>query len=121
MSVYGRYETATRKVKNEDGAEHYITRRLYNEEFGITDNPKPDVPEAGLVLWGWFFDIDSRITRVDDGVCRLIPPTEWLAWQQLHGDLVYAWEYAILANMDRAYCGAVNVEIAAGRALDKQG
>ena len=51
----------------------------------------------------------------------MIPPTEWIAWQQLHGDIIYQWEYGTLAAMDRAYCAAVNEEIAAGRAMEKQG
>ena len=71
-------------------------------------------------LWEWFFDLDNRISRMDDGVCNRIPPSEWLAWQQMTGDIVYPWEYDILTAMDRAYCAAVNGEIAAGRALERK-
>lgn len=69
-------------------------------------------------MWDWFFDCDNRVSRIVDGVCRTIPPSEWVAWQQLTGDIVYPWEFAILAAMDRAYCDGVNVEIAAGRAME---
>jgi hypothetical protein len=51
----------------------------------------------------------------------MIPPSEWVAWQHLRGDIIYRWEYAVLAAMDRAYCAAVNEEIAAGRAMERQG
>jgi hypothetical protein len=36
------------------------------------------------------------------------------------GEVVYEHEYAILAAMDRAYCAGVNVEIEAGRALERK-
>lgn len=121
MSVYGRYETATRKRKDDDGNETYLTRRQYNESFQKFDNPVPEIPESGQYLWDWFFDADARVSRIDDGTCRMIPPTEWIAWQRLHGEIIYHWEYGTLAAMDRAYCAAVNEEIAAGRAMEKQG
>lgn len=115
VSVHARYETATRKVDNE-----YLTRREYNIRFQHYDNPIPEVPEAGQHLWNWFFDIDDRMSRITDGVCARIPPSEWLAWQQMTREIVYPREYDILAAMDRAYCAAVNVEIAAGRALERK-
>ena len=85
--------------------------------------PSPDVeiPEAGEHLWEWYFDIDGRISRIVDGICKRIPPSEWLAWQSLTGTIVYPWEFDILAAMDRVYCDTVMEEIAAGRALEDKG
>lgn len=94
-----------------------LTRRQYNSRF---DEPSPDLPDisdAAEHLWGWYFDIDKRISRDVEGIYRLIPPSEWLAWRDITRDLVHPWEFAILAAMDRAYTGAVNVEIEAGREL----
>lgn len=61
--------------------------------------------------------MDERISRINDGVCARIPPSEWDAWQRLTGELVYPEEFAILAAMDRAYCTGVIGEIEAGRAV----
>lgn len=78
------------------------------------------MPESGQHLWDWYFDMDSRLSRITDGICARIPPSEWLSWQQMTRAIVYPWEYDILADMDRAYCAEVNSEIAAGRALENQ-
>ena len=117
--MYARYNTATRRFKSENG-EVWQTRAQYNDRFGQSDlNQEPEVPAAGQHLWDWFLDINDRISRVEDS-CRRIPPSEWLAWQQMTGDIVYPWEYDILAAMDRAYCDSVDGEIAAGRALEER-
>ncbi len=79
------------------------------------------MPPVAQQLWDWYFEVDERISRIDDGVCKMIPPSEWLAWAQLTGNIVYSWEYDILAAMDSAYCAGVNGEIAAGRALEEKG
>ena len=80
-------------------------------------SPYPEVPEAGEYLWEWYFDLDSKISRIDDGGCHMIPPSEWRAWVDLTGNIVYPQEFDILAAMDRVYCDGVNEEIAAGRAM----
>lgn len=100
--------------------DNYLTRRQYNAEFE-RESPDIEVPEAGQHLWDWYFDVDDRISRIIDGSCRRIPPSEWLAWQQMKGDIVHPWEYDILAAMDRAYCAGVDGEIEAGRALAEKG
>lgn len=69
------------------------------------------MPEAGEYLWNWYFDISHRIGRVQDGVCRPIPPSEWIAWSTLTGNLAHRWEFAILAEMDTAYCSALTSEL----------
>lgn len=96
----------------------YLTRRQYNDSFEV-ESPETDVPEAGEYIWDWYFDIDARISRVWDGVCRQIPPSDWLAWQQMTGHIVNPVEFDILATMDRAYVAAVNEEFEAARAMEK--
>lgn len=107
--MHVRYDIRTIKHKSIDG-EDTLTRREYNARYG-KDAPEVEVPEAGEYLWDWYFDISDRIGRVQDGVCRPIPPSEWIAWTALTGDVVYRWEFAILAGMDTAYCNALTNEL----------
>lgn len=69
------------------------------------------VPESGKYLWNWFGQINGSISRIHDGVCRLIPPSEFYAWSKLTGVLVSPEEYAILQTMDKAYCDETNKEL----------
>jgi hypothetical protein len=50
--------------------------------------------------------------RIVEGVCYAIPPTEYLAWQTLFRVIVRAREYGILAAMDAAYRGELNLLLA---------
>lgn len=68
------------------------------------------VPEAGLYLWEWFFEL-SHFRQRAEGVCGAIPPSEFLAWREATDNIVYPHEYAIVAAMDVAYCEAMNTEI----------
>jgi hypothetical protein len=69
-----------------------------------------------LYLWGWFQDVSTSITRVRDGAPQRIPPSEFLAWAMMTGRLVEPAEYAILREMDMAFCAALSVEIAEANA-----
>jgi hypothetical protein len=51
------------------------------------------------------------LLRVRDGLCSPIPPTEYLAWREATGNIVYSAEYAILCAMDDAYCEAMSEEL----------
>lgn len=42
-----------------------------------------------------------------------IPPSEFRAWREITGNIVYPAEYAILCAMDVAYCDEMNKELAA--------
>lgn len=57
--------------------------------------------------------MSDRLQRTRDGVCGPIPPTEFMAWKAATDKIVSAQEYAILGEMDLAYCGEMNKEIAA--------
>lgn len=76
------------------------------------------MPEAGEYLWDWYGDVSKRFVRVRDGVCLPIPPSEWLAWRDLTGNIVYSWEFDILHSMDVAFCDETNKEEMAKRAID---
>lgn len=65
----------------------------------------------GRYLWDWYYDLSESIRRVRDGVCEPIPPSEYIAWLQATGNIVYAHEYAILRAMDDSYCTEMNSEL----------
>ncbi len=52
---------------------------------------------------------------VIEGMYRPIPPSEYLAWQQITGNIVYPHEYDIMFAMDAVYCEEMNKEINARR------
>ena len=101
IRVYTRYD-----IEDENGD----TRRKRNERVGET-SPRFEIPNGGKYIWDWFIEIDSCISRIRDGVCYLIPPSEYLSWAQLTGNLVYSWEYGILMDMDKAFCSETNLEL----------
>jgi hypothetical protein len=70
------------------------------------------VPPAGRFLWDWYFDLSESLRRVRAGLCEPIPPSEFLAWREATGNIVYPSEYAILREMDTAYCDEMNKELA---------
>jgi hypothetical protein len=94
------------------------TRRERNDQFG-EPSPPLIVPQSGLYLWEWYFDLSDSLRRVRNGICEPFPPTEYIAWRAATGNIVYAHEYAILRAMDGAYCAEMNVELADYRARQK--
>lgn len=64
-------------------------------------------------LWAWFTTLSDCTPRIRNGVCSRIPPTEFQAWKEASGIIVYPVEYAILCAMDRAFCVEMNKELAA--------
>ena len=60
--------------------------------------------------------INDRVSRIKDGVCYLIPLTDYIAWSKLTGNIVYFWEYDILMSMDESFCSETNLEFEAERA-----
>lgn len=73
------------------------------------------VPELGKYLWDWYGQINSAVSRIHDGVCKLIPPSEYLAWFTLSDVLVSPKEYDILQSMDIVYCEETNKEFQSQR------
>ena len=57
-------------------------------------------PREALALWGAFLDLSAA--RPMGMTAGAIPPSEVLAWQQLHGVRLSAWEVETLGAMDRA-------------------
>lgn len=75
------------------------------------DSPEFAVPVEGVYLWQWYQQISDSLQRVIDGVCRPIPPSEFVAWQSMSRNIVNHVEYDILRKMDKAYCDEMNIEL----------
>lgn len=99
IGVKARYDT-----KDENGE----TRRERNDKFGES-SPLLEIPEAGEYLWNWFSDLSRMYSRTHEGVCRRIPPSEYLAWAEVMGNIVRLDEYAILIDMDEEFCKQMNI------------
>lgn len=91
-----------------------LSRREWYPRFE-REVPPLDIPPAGEYLWDWYMDATSRVRRVVEGVCGPMPPSDWLAWAEITGNIVYRWEYDILAAMDVAFCDEMNKELEAKR------
>lgn len=114
MSVFVRYDTLIDEYKNSNG--DTITRReRYETMSGVEKPPELEIPEEGLEIWYWYAEISDSVQRVIDGVCRPIPPSEYLAWMTLTERKVRANEYEILRALDRAYCKETNKDLQARR------
>lgn len=109
--VHVRYDTPDDKGE---------TRRDRNIRFDKAElNPEMILPEAGLYLWDWFHDISASVTRIIQGQPIRIPPSEFLAWATVTGRIVLQAEYAILRDMDAAFCSALGAEIVEAQARRK--
>lgn len=110
VKVRVRYDT-----KDENGE----TRRERNEKFDA-ESPSLDIPDEGLYLWQWFWNLSTWFRRVRSGVSEPIVPSEMIAWADVIGVDVRPAEFAILHAMDMAFCEATNVEISEWRERDRE-
>lgn len=69
------------------------------------------IPDVGQHLWIWYWEISNGLRRVSDGAVNPIPWSEFLAWAQVTGQIVRPSEYAILREMDAAFCAMTGQEI----------
>ena len=63
-------------------------------------------PREGAALWDAFASLHA--SRPVGMVPCAIPPSEYVAWQQLHGVRLTAWEADTLQAMDRAALAVAN-------------
>lgn len=87
------------------------SRRERNDSFGET-SPLLIIPPDGAYLWRHYWAISESVVRIQDGICRPIPPSEFNAWTAASGEVLYHHEYEILRAMDAAYCEEMNRELA---------
>lgn len=97
------------------------TREERNERFGIQDKSiEWDIPDDGLYLWEWYWEIAAQSKRVNDGVAVPIAWVEFFAWAQATGRIVRPFEYDILRDMDAAFVAETNIELTRSRAILKK-
>lgn len=112
------------RVRYDTRDEKGETRRERNDRHaddGVeVQSPDLNIPECGQHIWDWYFDISDRLQRNKDGICTPIPPSEFTAWVAASRQIVYPTEYAILGDMDLAYCGEMNKELEAFREREKE-
>lgn len=114
MRVYARYDTPWRKFEVEGRGTTMLTRREAYPRFN-QEAPPLEIPEGCEHVWDWFAQVSGTVGRVRDGVCDPIPPSEWLAWRNLTGEIVHSWEQEALFAMDIAFCDEMNKELEAKR------
>lgn len=119
IRIYVRYDTPNQKfpVEGEKGMV-MLSRREYYPRFD-REAPPLEIPPRGMYLWEWYMDLSSKVRRIHEGVCGAIPPTEFMAWRDLTGHIIYPWEYDMLSAMDVAFCDELNKELEAKRAAQQ--
>jgi hypothetical protein len=95
------------------------TRRERNERLK-SPTPQFRIPQSAHYIWNWFKEISDIASPIREGFYRRIPPSEYLAWQQLTGNIVYPEEYDILFAMDGVFCDEMNAEIQAREAIRQE-
>ena len=84
------------------------TRRQRNARFK-QESPSWEIPKGGEIIWEWFEDAGD-LRGSSDGYPAKLSATEWLAWQQMTGNIVRPEEWQILRAMDTAYISALRSE-----------
>lgn len=105
VRVYARYDLPDEKGE---------TRRERNEKFE-TETPPKIISDEARYLWEWYEDLRNWVSRISDGVCKYIPPTEFTAWAQITGRIIFPEEFKVLHEMDVAFSDEVNKELTAFR------
>lgn len=70
--------------------------------------PEIEIPKDCEEHWRVYFDVSNSLSRVKEGECHHIPPSEWLAWSTLTGVRL---NYEIMRMMDNAFVGSMNREL----------
>lgn len=69
------------------------------------------IPNSGEFLWKYYFELIRTHRRVTDGICNRILPSEYKAWSDITGQIIYPSEIRILVAMDDAYCQEMDKEL----------
>lgn len=110
MSCRTRYETPGKTGE---------TRGERNERFKH-EVPAWDIPDAGLYLWEWFYELTEGVNRVIDGQVYRLTWSDILAWITLSRNIVRPAEIDVLKSMDIAYCEALEGELGYARAITQE-
>jgi hypothetical protein len=78
------------------------------------ESPEPDIPDAGGMLWDWFWQIRAGQASGFNGA-NPVSHSELLAWLQITGNILRREEIAVLRAMDCRYCVEIDREAEAIR------
>lgn len=78
-----------------------------------------DIPDAGLSLWQWFWDIRQCQAAGFSGPTP-ISHQEYRAWLDLTGNIVRREEIAILKAVDARFCEEIDKESEAIREREQE-
>ncbi len=123
MRIYVRYDTPCELFPKGSDGRHLTRREFIEQQMGDSVEEQPpelDIPDAGLGLWFLYTRASETIHRYHDGVCCLIPPSEWKIWLELNEHEIGFEEFECLQAMDIQYCNAVNEDLAAIRARNAE-
>ena len=95
-----------------------VTRAEYNEGFGVETPEAPDIPDAGLHIWEWWWKLNSRRVTYSE-VQAPLTYSEIYHWSILTRTQISPSEIDVLMIMDDAYLGAVADERKDQRARNK--
>jgi len=70
--------------------------------------PEVEIPEEHERDWRIYFDVSNCVSRIKEGYCSRIPPSEWFAWKTLSG---VEFDYETMRIMDTAFCQQMNIEL----------
>ena len=85
---------------------------VVNKETGEPlEAPEITIPEMYVHLWLKFFTLSDQVSRIYDGICKRIPPSEFVAWKEMSGVEISPEEYSLMAEMDEAYCVSMNEQL----------
>lgn len=90
------------------------TGKTREEKHELFDQPPPPpliIPPEGEYLWNWYWSISNSLRRVTDGVANPIPPSEYKAWKEITGNIVWPSEFEILRKMDSKFCEMTGQEL----------
>jgi hypothetical protein len=83
-----------------------------SKETGLPlEAPTIEIPDEYVRHWLMFFRISNQVSRIREGVCGRIPPSEYLAWSSLSKVELSQDDYDLLVDMDEAFCIAMNAEL----------
>lgn len=86
-----------------------VTRAEYNENFGVEVPEAPEIPDAGLHIWEWWWRLSSRRITYSE-VMAPLSYSDIFHWSILTRTQISPSEIEVLFAMDDAYLSAVAAE-----------
>lgn len=80
-----------------------------DKETGLPlEAPELNIPSSLAYMWANYMRLSEQVSRIDNGVCGRIPPSEYYAWCILTKTSLDELEYDLMVDMDAQFCIAMN-------------